>query len=335
MTTDTSGPAPAEGLDQAFLDSVMAEIDEEVRRRRASGDLPARVERELDELFLQFSPVASRDGGLHESLRMVDAAAYIDPVVPIESQRSGGAVVKKGLRQASLWYVGYITHQVSQFATAVSRSLHLLDDQVTALSRQLDEQRVPSAPVLDVAWAHGPDAWWVDEACGVLKGAPGRILHAACGDGWLVRRLGAEGLDAFGVDPRPGLLERAEVDGTDLRQERPADQLRATASAALGGLVLTGVVDGMAEGERQALLDLVADRLAPGAVLVVHSLSPAAWAEDDLPADADLAPGHPLRAATWAHVLEARGFTVAVHQGPERRDYLVGAVLGTGSTTPR
>ena len=53
--------APGEGDDSAadrrYLAQVMAEIDEEVRRRRASGDLPARVERELDELFLEHSPV--------------------------------------------------------------------------------------------------------------------------------------------------------------------------------------------------------------------------------------------------------------------------------------
>ena len=34
--------------DRAYLAQVMLEIDDEVRRRRASGDLPARIERELD-----------------------------------------------------------------------------------------------------------------------------------------------------------------------------------------------------------------------------------------------------------------------------------------------
>ena len=45
---------------QAYVEQVMAEIAEEVRLRRASGDLPPKLERELDELFLAHSPVAGR-----------------------------------------------------------------------------------------------------------------------------------------------------------------------------------------------------------------------------------------------------------------------------------
>ncbi len=79
----------------------MAEIEEEVRLRRASGDLPPKLERELDELFLAHSPVAGRGGDLTEALRMVDAATFVDPVVPVDSQRAAGAAVKKGMRTLS------------------------------------------------------------------------------------------------------------------------------------------------------------------------------------------------------------------------------------------
>jgi len=313
--------------DDGYLATVMAEIDEEVRRRRAAGDLPARLERELDELFLQHSPVTGQGGGLGEALRMVDAAAFIDPVVPVSSEKSGGAAVKKGLRSLSLWYMGFVTHQVSQFATAVSRSLHLLDEQVRTLRQDLDTQRVPSAPVLELPWAHGPDAWWAPRAAGALDAVPGRVLHAAAGDGWLVTLLCAEGSDAYGVDPRPHTVDRAEGEGIDLRQEPIAEHLRAVGSGALGGIVLSGVVDGMTHGERGQLLDLVVDRLSPGGTLVVHSLSPAGWASADLPPVADLASGRPLRPRTWVEVLGVRGFEVRVEPGPDEDDYLVVAVL--------
>ena len=49
---------------QAYVEQVMAEIAEEVRLRHASGDLPPKLERELDELFLAHSPVAGRGGDL-------------------------------------------------------------------------------------------------------------------------------------------------------------------------------------------------------------------------------------------------------------------------------
>ena len=98
--------------------------------------------------------------------------------------------------------------------------------------------------------------------------------------------------------------------------------------------MLSGVVDGMAPGERQQLLDLVADRLAPDGVLVVHSLTPAEWASDDAPPEADLAPGHPLRARTWPALLGESGFAAEVHPGPSGRDYLVVAQLGHGAAAP-
>ncbi|HVX22268.1 MAG TPA: hypothetical protein VHB02_13030 [Acidimicrobiales bacterium] len=315
--------------DRAYLAQVMLEIDDEVRRRRASGDLPARVERELDELFLEHSPVAGRGGGLGEALRMVDAAAFIDPVVPVGSNKSGGAAVKKGLRSLNLWYIGYVTHQVSQFASAVSRTLHLLDDRVTELRRQLDAQQVPAAPVVAVPGLTGAGAWWGPQAAKALAGAPGRVLHAACADGWLVRSLAGDGVDAYGVDPRPGKTDDAEAiggRGGDLREEGVVDHLRAVESGALGGVVLDGVVDGMPHGERQQLLGLLGDRLAPDGVLVVHSLSPAGWDADDAPPEADLAPGRPLRPGTWAHLLPTLGYAVTVHPGPSAADYLVVAV---------
>src|SRR5271163_1888713 len=268
--TDTDDPLAG----QAYLLTVMAEIDEEVRRRRASGDLPVRVERELDELFLEHSPVAGQGGGLSEALRMVDSAAYIDPVVPIDSDRSGGAAVKKGLRSMSLWYMGYVTHQVSVFASAVSRSLHLLDEHVASLERRLDAQQVPPAHIVDVTSLQGVDAWWVPQTQKALASSPGRVLHVASGDGWLVRALNEGGTDAYGVDPRPAIVDRAALAGTDLREEAVFDHVRAVESGALGGIVLTGVVDGMTNGERQTLLALITDRLAPDGVLVVHSVSP-------------------------------------------------------------
>jgi hypothetical protein len=311
--------------DRAYLDQVMADIAQEVRLQRASGNLPARVERELDELFLEYSPVAGRGGGLGDALRLVDAASFIDPVVPIISQKSGGAVVKKGLRTATLWYMGYVTHQVSVFASAVGRAMHLLENQLTDIRRQLDTQVAAPAQVVSVGWANGPDAWWVDRVTKTLASTNGRVLHAACDDGWLVRALGSAGIDAYGVDPRPGRIERAELDGTDLREDDVADHLRASASGSLGGIVLTGVIDGMTSGERTALLHLVMDRLAPDGELMVHSLSPLAWASEDLPPEADLSSGRPLRRSTWEHLLEGLGFDAQTHDGPDGMDYLVTA----------
>ncbi|HWF16220.1 MAG TPA: hypothetical protein VG244_08590 [Acidimicrobiales bacterium] len=310
----------------AYVQQVMAEIAEEVRLRRASGDLPPKLERELDELFLAHSPIGVRGGSLSEALRMVDAATFIDPVVPVDSERAAGAVVKKGMRSMLLWYVGWLTHQMSQSASAVSRALHIVDDRLKELERQVDSQRVSDSAVVEFPTSVGTGAWWVEPALAALAKAPGRVLHAACGDGWLVRRIADSGVDAYGIDPRTPIVDIAELDALDLRGESVPEHLRAVAAAGLGGIVLSGTVEGMAGGERNELLAVVGTRLAPGGTLVIHSVGRQAWEAADAPYGADLAPGRPLRPDTWCRLLEEDGYVASAQDGPDGSDYLITAV---------
>jgi hypothetical protein len=311
---------------QAYVAQVMAEIAEEVRQRRASGDLPPKLERELDELFLAHSPVAGRGGDLTDALRMVDATTFIDPVVPVDSNRAAGAFVKKGMRSLLLWYLGWITHQVSQFASAVSRTLHIIDGRLKELERQVEVQRVPSAGVVEFPAIHSAGAWWVTPAVDAVANVPGRTLHAACGDGWLVRRIDDAGGDAYGVDPRAAVVERGLLAGSDLREESLPEHLRAVAQAGLAGMVLSAVVEGLSGGEREQLLNLITTRLAPGGTLVIHSVTRERWDRADAPMNADLAPGRPLRAETWCHLLEQRGYRATAQPGTDGTDFLVMAV---------
>jgi hypothetical protein len=244
----------------------------------------------------------------------------------VESERAAGAVVKKGMRSMLLWYVGWVTHQMSQSASAVSRALHIVDDRLQQLERQVEVQRVPPAGVVEFPALHRPDAWWVEPAVAAVAKAPGRILHVACGDGWLVRRITAAGGDAYGVDPRSLVVDAAELGTLDLRGEGIAEHLHAVAAAGLAGVVLSGTVDGMAGGERAQLLSALSTRLAPGGTLVLHSVSGAAWDAPGAPAEADLAPGRPLRPDSWCRLLEQSGYDAVAQQGPDGQDYLVTAV---------
>ncbi|HEY1652263.1 MAG TPA: methyltransferase domain-containing protein, partial [Acidimicrobiales bacterium] len=292
-----------------------------------SGDLPPKLERELDELFLAHSPIGVRGGDLGEALRMVDAATFFDPVVPVESERAAGAVVKKGMRSMLLWYVGWLTHQMSQSASAVSRALHIVDDRIKELERQVASERVSEAAVVEFPTSVGSGAWWVEPALAALAKAPGRVLHAACGDGWLVNRIVDSGVDAYGIDPRTPIIDAVELGVLDLRSETLPDHLRAVAAAALGGIVLSGTVEGMAGGERNELLTAIGSRLAPGGTLVIHSVGRQAWEAPDAPYGADLAAGRPLRADTWCRLLVESGYTASAQDGPDD-DYLITAVRG-------
>ncbi len=320
--------AEDKGVDDpgAYVQQVMAEIAEEVRLRRASGDLPPRLERELDELFLAHSPIGVRGGDLSEALRLVDAATFIDPVVPVESERAAGAVVKKGMRTMLLWYMGWVTHQMSQSASAVSRALHIVDGHLKQLEGRIEAQRVPDAVVVEFPTSFGADAWWVEPALAALAKTPGRVLHTACSDGWLVRRIVDSGLDAYGIDPRAPVVDAAELGALDLRDEHLAEHLRAVSAAGLGGIVLSGTVEGMAGGERTHVLAAIGTKLAPGGALIIHSVGRAVWESPDAPFAADLATGRPLRPDTWCRLLEENGYTASSQPGPDGSDYLITAV---------
>jgi hypothetical protein len=312
-----------EDTDRAYLIRVRAEIDEEVRRRRASGDLPAQLESELEQLFLQHAPTGSTRQELQEVLRLVDGAAFIDPVVPVESSRPGGAAVKKSLRSLNFWYLRFVTHQVSKFAQAVSRSLHILDQQMSELADKVEAVEVPPSVVVDVAWAHRSDAWWISTVTNELSGDRRRVLHAACADGWLVQHLSQVAVDAYGVDPRTDRLAAQELGDLDLREEPVLSHLRAVQPETLEGIVLSGLFEGSGHTERRRLLESAASALAADGVLLLHSLAPSSWDDADAPPEADIVQARPYRPTTWPHLLQPLGFDVTVYGGPDDRDYLV------------
>jgi hypothetical protein len=315
VTPDT--PAPAEdAADVAervrYLDQVMAEIDAEVRRRRASGDLPAGLEAELDELFLEFSPVGLQGRArLRETLTLVDGSAYVDIAVPPASDKAVGSYVKRLIRKGLGWYMNFIVAQIVKFAWSVSRMFHVVVDHIEELEAAVETHRSPDLPA-DVVPGVGPgSAWWSRAAVEALRGVADRVLVADCGDGAIVEALSAVGVDAYGTDPSDLVLEPALGRGLDVRAEGILGHLEVVAGEALGGAVLTGSLQWLRPNERERLLELVATRLGIGGTLVLHSMTPEGWAASASPVVRDLAPGRPLHAETWAHLLGSRGFAVA------------------------
>jgi hypothetical protein len=127
-------------------------------------------------------------------------------------------------------------------------------------------------------------------------------------------------------------VDGADLGILDLRGEGLGEHLRAVAAAGLGGIVLSGIVDGMPGGERTQLLTAIATRLAPGGTLVVHSVSREAWDSAGAPPEADLSPGRPLRPETWCRLLEEGGYEAVAQPGPGGEDFLVTAVRSSVTT---
>ncbi len=304
-TADGAGAAER----SQYLNEVMAEIDAEVRRRRSSGDLPAGLEQELDELFLEFSPIGLHGKArLRETLALVDGSAYVDIAVPVESQKAVGSYVKRAIRQSINWYMGFIVHQIVKFAWSVSRMFHVLVDHVEDLEAAVETQRTPGLPASAVDPGNPGSQWWSTEAVRAMAGVEGRVLQADCGNGSLVEALTAVGVDAYGVDADESAIERALERGLDVRAETMLAHLDVVAGEALAGLVLTGSVQWLHPNERDRLVNLAASRLAVDGVLVLHSGTPESWLTANARVLTDLAPGRPLHAETWSYLLAEHGF---------------------------
>ncbi len=308
----TDPPGASDVADRIrYLDEVMAEIDAEVRRRRASGDLPAGLERELDELFLEFSPVGLQGRArLRETLSLVDGSAYVDIAVPTASNKAVGSYVKRAIRKGLGWYMNFIVSQIVKFAWSVSRMFHVVVDHIEDLEAAVEAHRTPDLPPGAVPATREGTSWWAPAATEALASVAERVLVGDCGDAALVEALLAAGVDAYGIDPSDVALEPALDRGVDVRAEGLLDHLEVVATEALGGMVLTGSIQWLRPNERERLLELVSSRLAVDGTLVLHSASPGAWAASAPVVVRDLAPGHPLHPETWAHLLGARGFRV-------------------------
>jgi SAM-dependent methyltransferase len=293
------------------LQQVLREIDEEVKARRASGDFPPGLERDLDLTFARFAPAAVSGDDLAGLIEAAERTSFVDPDPPTGSRLPPAALLKKVQRKLLGWYFRYLSQQVTAFGGSVVQVLRQLARRLEAV-----ERAVPGVDPATVAAARGastPAA--AGDLAGVitaaLAGVTGRVLVTEAGDGSLVRLLGDAGADAYGVEPRLELAESAALSGLEVRDDEPLVHLAAVAHEALAALVLLGCTDRSAQASQVSLIAEAARTLTPGGTVVILGTNPDAWGRDTDPVEADLAPGRPFHAATWVHLLEARGFTGA------------------------
>jgi SAM-dependent methyltransferase len=245
----------------------------------------------------------------------------VDIAEPVESQKAVGSYVKRAIRQSINWYMGFVVHQIVKFAWSVSRMFHVVVDHIEDLEATVETQRTPPLPANVVPPGDSGSAWWSTEAVRAMTGVQGRVLQADCGNGSLVNELVAAGVDAYGVDGDEVAIDMALEQGLDVRTEPMLAHLDVVAGEALAGLVLTGSVQWLHPNERDRLVSLAATRLAVDGVLVLHSATPESWLTGNAHLLTDLAPGRPLHAETWSHVLSEHGFgrVVLSYGGEDRR----------------
>jgi len=297
------------------LDLVIAEIHAEAARLRRVSD--GGLEAELDAAFRRHTPPDIDTASTADAFAQLDALTAVSIPVPDSAPRPGRAEWKRTVlrvigkvlgAEAVARLVRMATSEITAFNAAVVRVLRRVDARVGVLESRVGE---PTAAVRTAAeQAVPPPAR--DEAVravlGVLGAPGGRVLHAGCARGELVRALTAAGVSAYGVDTRRVLHVEALREGLDVRSDEPAAHLASLPARALGAVVLDGTLDSRSVDEQVAMLDAAVRATAPGGRVVVvlsERHGPAAVA-------ADLSGGHPLLTATWHHLLSLR--TTVVHE---------------------
>ncbi len=309
--------------DHVDIHKLAAEIEAEVRARRAAGEYPPGFERELDRLFDRFAPPeVSND--FDAALERAEDLVIVDPVIPVASRSPVLGAVKRIMSKLLGWYHVWLAQQISALATAINTALRLLGGRVVDLEHVTGDIARARGVGARIA-ARRDDAAWQAQVTDALRGCTGRIALVECGDGALLGSLVSAGLDAYGVEPRASVADAALARGLEVRIDDGAAHLHAVGAAALGGLVLRGLVERAALGELLLLVDAAAAKLAPGGRLVVCSLQRHAWGRDATAAEADLVAGHPLHPDTWHAVLPEQGFVDVQVQAAGADAYVVTA----------
>ena len=192
--------------------------------------------------------------------------------------------------------------------TDVIEAFRFLHARVRTLESRLADEDTPLDGAAWLVPARELGGWVEPVAAFVApRVTSGDVAHADCGEGALVRVLLQRGLTALGVEPRGGVALRALESGCDVTISEVSEFLADCASASLGGIVLSGVVDRL---PLHALLPLLArcrQSLADGAPLVVVAEQALAGGLDG-PVPHDLGTGSPLHVETWELLLRGSGF---------------------------
>lgn len=144
-----SGPHAEGGVEQVEFDSVLAEMQDRVRARRASGDYPEGLEAQLEAEFDAILASVRRDEVTTDELsaRIASVGHWVAAVDggtgPVQSRLPGGSTVHATTGRLVQRHTGHLAEGVRAMGLSVHGALQeilrLLDAQRAADERQLGE----------------------------------------------------------------------------------------------------------------------------------------------------------------------------------------------------
>jgi 2-polyprenyl-3-methyl-5-hydroxy-6-metoxy-1,4-benzoquinol methylase len=147
----------------------------------------------------------------------------------------------------------------------------------------------------------------VGEYVSIFHGAAG-VVDLGCGRGELLAALEAAGIDAHGVDTNADMVAVARERGLDVSQNDALGYLSSVPDQSLGGVIATQVVEHLEPAYLLRLLDTAADKMRPGAAIVLETINPACWLAFFSSYMLDFTHVRPVHPETLQYLLRASGF---------------------------
>jgi SAM-dependent methyltransferase len=252
-------------------------------------------------------------GAADEATRFAASRSLAERFWPVSAERDAGGgakgFVKRVLRKFMRWYVEPLAADQRVYNDSVLKLIDVLSERADrAETGRADAQRLvaeleerllrlerrersaagPATVAAQPAAAAMPDYFAFESR---MRGSvesirerqrrylddlreQGPVLDIGCGRGELVGLLGQAGVEARGIDADADMVAYAQGDGLPVEQADAVAHLEATADGSLGAIVMAQVVEHLPPPVLVRVLELAADKLRAGGVLIAETINP-------------------------------------------------------------
>ena len=136
-----------------------------------------------------------------------------------------------------------------------------------------------------------------------------RVLDVGCGRGEMLAALRDAGVSAHGIDLNTDMVASARERGLDATTADALAHLSSLPDESLGGIIATQVIEHLEPSYLMRLLDAAAQKLEPGAPIVLETINPACWLAFFSSYIRDFTHVRPVHPETLQYLLRASGFS--------------------------